>query len=41
MPTPAGVSEREPRMVEPIIGLLVGVLLGVYLLYTLIYPEKF
>ncbi|HEV3044422.1 MAG TPA: K(+)-transporting ATPase subunit F [Roseiarcus sp.] len=28
-------------MVEPIIGLLVGVCLGGYLLYTLIYPEKF
>jgi len=28
-------------MFEPIIGLIVGVSLGVYLLYTLIYPEKF
>jgi K+-transporting ATPase KdpF subunit len=28
-------------MIEPIIGLIVGVSLGVYLLYTLIYPEKF
>jgi len=26
---------------KPIIGLIVGVSLGVYLLYTLIYPEKF
>ncbi|WP_158814949.1 K(+)-transporting ATPase subunit F [Methylocapsa sp. S129] len=28
-------------MIEPIIGLIVGVSLGIYLLYTLIYPEKF
>jgi len=28
-------------MAEPVIGLLIGVCLGVYLLYTLIYPEKF
>jgi len=28
-------------MVEPVIGLAIGVLLGAYLLYTLIYPEKF
>jgi len=28
-------------MTEPVIGLIVGVSLGVYLLYTLIYPEKF
>jgi len=28
-------------MIEPIIGLIVGVSLGAYLLYTLIYPEKF
>jgi len=28
-------------MTEPIIGLIVGVSLGVYLLYTLIYPERF
>jgi len=34
-------SLKERAMVEPIIGLLVGVLLGAYLLYTLIYPEKF
>jgi K+-transporting ATPase KdpF subunit len=29
------------NMTEPIIGLIVGVSLGVYLLYTLIYPERF
>jgi len=28
-------------MIEPIIGLIVGISLGGYLLYTLIYPEKF
>jgi len=28
-------------MTAPLIGLAVGALLGVYLLYTLIYPEKF
>jgi len=28
-------------MTEPLIGLIVGALLGLYLLYTLIYPEKF
>jgi len=28
-------------MFEPVIGLIVGVSLGVYLLFTLIYPEKF
>jgi len=28
-------------MIEPLIGLAVGALLGLYLLYTLIYPEKF
>jgi len=28
-------------MTEPIIGLIVGIGLGVYLLYTLVYPEKF
>jgi len=28
-------------MTEPLIGLFVGALLGLYLLYTLIYPEKF
>jgi len=28
-------------MAEPVIGLLVGVILGAYLLYTLVYPEKF
>jgi len=28
-------------MAEPVIGLLIGVCLGAYLLYTLIYPEKF
>ena len=28
-------------MVEPIIGLAIGALLGAYLLYTLIYPERF
>jgi len=32
---------KETLMAEPIIGLLIGVCLGVYLLYTLIYPEKF
>jgi K+-transporting ATPase KdpF subunit len=32
---------RRFAMVEPVIGLIVGVSLGVYLLYTLIYPEKF
>jgi K+-transporting ATPase KdpF subunit len=32
---------KETNMTEPIIGLIVGVSLGVYLLYTLIYPEKF
>jgi K+-transporting ATPase KdpF subunit len=29
------------EVIEPLIGLAVGALLGVYLLYTLIYPEKF
>jgi K+-transporting ATPase KdpF subunit len=29
------------EMIEPLIGLVVAALLGVYLLYTLIYPEKF
>jgi len=28
-------------MAEPILGLIVGVALGAYLLYTLIYPERF
>ncbi len=28
-------------MFEPLIGLAVGLLLAAYLLYTLIYPEKF
>jgi len=28
-------------MIEPAIGLAVGLLLAAYLLYTLIYPEKF
>ncbi|THD48098.1 MAG: K(+)-transporting ATPase subunit F [Bradyrhizobium sp.] len=28
-------------MIEPVIGLAVGVVLAAYLLYTLIYPEKF
>jgi len=28
-------------MIEPLIGLAVGVLLAAYLLYTLVYPEKF
>jgi len=28
-------------MIEPLIGLAVGALLGFYLLFTLIYPEKF
>jgi len=28
-------------MVEPVIGLAIGALLGAYLLYTLIYPERF
>jgi len=28
-------------MIEPAIGLAVGLCLAVYLLYTLIYPEKF
>ncbi len=32
---------RRRAMTEPIIGLIVGISLGVYLLYTLIYPEKF
>jgi K+-transporting ATPase KdpF subunit len=41
MPTPADVSEGGVKMVEPIIGLFVSVVLGAYLLYTLIYPEKF
>jgi K+-transporting ATPase KdpF subunit len=40
MPTPAAGCE-ENAMIEPIVGLIVGVSLGVYLLYTLIYPEKF
>jgi len=28
-------------MVEPIIGLLVGAVLAAYLIYTLVFPEKF
>jgi K+-transporting ATPase KdpF subunit len=32
---------KELLMIEPLIGLGVGVLLAAYLLYTLIYPEKF
>jgi len=28
-------------MIEPVIGLAVGLCLAVYLLYTLVYPEKF
>ena len=40
MPTPAVVFRNGP-MAEPIIGLAIGVCLGVYLLYTLIYSEKF
>ena len=32
---------RSRNMTEPIIGLIVGISLGAYLLYTLIYPEKF
>ncbi|HXW20468.1 MAG TPA: K(+)-transporting ATPase subunit F [Roseiarcus sp.] len=32
---------KDRSMVEPVIGLAIGVLLGAYLLYTLIYPEKF
>ena len=34
-------NARRIEMTEPLIGLVVGALLGVYLLYTLIYPEKF
>jgi K+-transporting ATPase KdpF subunit len=33
--------KKEPAMTEPLIGLAVGVLLAVYLIYNLIYPEKF
>jgi K+-transporting ATPase KdpF subunit len=40
MPMPV-VGCEEKVMLEPIIGLIVGVSLGGYLLYTLIYPEKF
>ncbi|HLH50754.1 MAG TPA: K(+)-transporting ATPase subunit F [Roseiarcus sp.] len=36
---PAPIKERS--MAEPVIGLLIGVCLGAYLLYTLVYPEKF
>jgi K+-transporting ATPase KdpF subunit len=32
---------RRIEMTEPLTGLVVGALLAVYLLYTLIYPEKF
>jgi K+-transporting ATPase KdpF subunit len=32
---------EERNMTEPIIGLIVGICLGIYLLYTLLYPEKF
>jgi len=28
-------------MIEPVIGLAVGLCLAAYLLYTLIFPEKF
>jgi len=28
-------------MIEPAIGLAVALLLGLYLVYTLLYPEKF
>jgi K+-transporting ATPase KdpF subunit len=31
----------EAKMVEPIIGLIVALGLGAYLVFTLIYPEKF
>jgi K+-transporting ATPase KdpF subunit len=34
-------AARRIEMTEPLIGLVVGALLGIYLLYTLIYPEKF
>jgi K+-transporting ATPase KdpF subunit len=32
---------KEGAMSEPILGLIVGIGLSVYLLYTLIYPERF
>jgi K+-transporting ATPase KdpF subunit len=41
MRAPAGASEKERRMIEPIVGLGVAVLLGAYLVYTLLHPEKF
>jgi K+-transporting ATPase KdpF subunit len=32
---------RSAGMLEPIIGLIVALGLGAYLVFTLIYPEKF
>jgi K+-transporting ATPase KdpF subunit len=31
----------EPKMFEPILGLIVAVLLGIYLVFALLNPERF
>jgi K+-transporting ATPase KdpF subunit len=31
----------EPKMFEPVLGLIVAVLLGIYLVFALLNPERF
>lgn len=40
MPSPAAVCEGG-NMTDPVIGLAVAIGLGAYLIYTLLYPERF
>ncbi len=37
----AATGFEEPPMTEPMLGLAVAIGIAIYLIYTLLYPEKF